>query len=80
MKKKSIMTKMLQAFLLVCLVSLAASGATSLVSLLKIRDLTIESSNNIGSAAAGSGSESLRDQVLLDIAELVQAESDIIDL
>ncbi|MDR2743222.1 MAG: diguanylate cyclase, partial [Treponema sp.] len=80
MKKKSIMTKMLQAFLLVCLVSLAASGATSLMSLLKIRDLTIESNNNIGSAAAGSGSESLRDQVLLDISELVQAESDIIDL
>jgi sigma-B regulation protein RsbU (phosphoserine phosphatase) len=80
MKKKSIMTKILRAFLLVCLVSLAASGATALVSLLEVRNLTLESSNNIGSTAAGSGSESLREQALLDLTELVQAKSDIIDL
>ncbi|MDR2785284.1 MAG: hypothetical protein LBB83_05160, partial [Treponema sp.] len=79
MKKKSIMAKMLQAFLLVCLVSLAASGATALISLLKVRTLTLQSSQNIGSTAAGSGNESLRDQALRDITELVKAKSDLID-
>jgi sigma-B regulation protein RsbU (phosphoserine phosphatase) len=80
MKKKSIMTKMLRAFLVVCLVSLAASGATALVSILKVRNLTMESNRNIGSAAAGSGSESLREQALLDITELVETNRDIIAL
>jgi sigma-B regulation protein RsbU (phosphoserine phosphatase) len=74
------MTKMLRAFLAVCLVSLGASGATALVSILKVRNLTVESSHNIGSAAAGSGSESLREQALLDITELVESKSDIIGL
>jgi sigma-B regulation protein RsbU (phosphoserine phosphatase) len=80
MKKTLIMTKMVRAFLLVCLVSLVASGATALVSLLKVRNLTLESSHNIGSAAAGSSSESLQEQTLFNLTELAKAKSDIIDL
>jgi sigma-B regulation protein RsbU (phosphoserine phosphatase) len=79
-KKKSIVTKLLRVFLLMCLLSLAASGAAALVSLLKVRNLTLESSRDIGSAAAGSGSEFLREQALLDITELAKTKGDIIAL
>jgi sigma-B regulation protein RsbU (phosphoserine phosphatase) len=80
MKKNSIMTKILRVFLLVCLASLAVSSATMLIGLVNVRALTLESGNNIGSAAADNGREALRDQALFDIAELVRTKSDIIDL
>jgi sigma-B regulation protein RsbU (phosphoserine phosphatase) len=64
----------------VCVFSLAAIGAVALVSLLKIRALTLESSLDIGSAAAGCGSESLREQALLYTTELVESKSDTISM
>jgi sigma-B regulation protein RsbU (phosphoserine phosphatase) len=79
-KKKSIKTKILWAFLLVSLVSLIVSSAVMLISMIHIRALTLESGNNIGSTAAKHGREYLREQTFLDVAKLVRAESDTIDL
>jgi sigma-B regulation protein RsbU (phosphoserine phosphatase) len=80
MKKNSITIKILRAFLLVCIGSLIVSSSAMLINMMNIRALTWESGNNIGSAAADNGRESLRDQAFQDIGELVQAKSDIIDL
>ncbi|MDR2070897.1 MAG: SpoIIE family protein phosphatase [Treponema sp.] len=73
------MAKTLRVFLLVCFVSLAVSGVIAMVSILNVRSLTLESSHNIGSAAADSSRESLQDQVLRDTTELVTANSNLID-
>ncbi|MDR3130339.1 MAG: SpoIIE family protein phosphatase [Treponema sp.] len=80
MEKNRIATKILRAFLLLCIASLAASGAVMLINMMNIRDLSIESGSNIGSAAADNGRDSLMNLTFQDIAELMQAKSDNISL
>jgi sigma-B regulation protein RsbU (phosphoserine phosphatase) len=79
MKKNSIASKILRAFLLVCLVSLGISGIVTVLSLFNIRRITLENSSTIGAAAADSSAETLRRQTILDLTELVQAQSEIIN-
>jgi sigma-B regulation protein RsbU (phosphoserine phosphatase) len=80
MKKNPITKKILRAFLLVCTGSLIAGSTAMLINMMNIRTLTLESGNNIGLVAADNGRESLRNLTFYDIAELVQAKSDTIDL
>ena len=80
MKKKSIASKLLKAFLLVCIVSLGISGIVTVISLLNIRRITLENSSTIGNTAADSSGESLRDQTIHNLTELVRVKSDVINL
>jgi sigma-B regulation protein RsbU (phosphoserine phosphatase) len=50
-----------------------------MVSLISIRRTTMESGNQIGSTVAENSAESLRNQAMVDIEELIQAKSSIIE-
>ncbi len=78
MKKKSIKIKIFRAFLLVCSGSLVVSSIVMMVSLINIRRITAESSSQIGSFVANNSAESLKNQAIAEIEELIQAKSSII--
>ena len=78
-KRTSIRKKISRSFLIVSVISLAVSGVIAVVGMLDIRNLAVNSGNEIGSRAAQSSRDALLNQALSDITALAEAKVFLVD-